>query len=251
MSIHDVACLEAKQSGRLGQGRCGIKPLCMQELELASEDAKVYKLIGPTLIKQDPVEAKSNVNKRLEFIQGELSRLDARLADYQSKAAKRQQQVIPPVPMHAAHVWLRECQRTCKPVCAADGRFTCYECLRASLLGDRPISRVKAQQTLYDSLLGTSEFLPWSGGVCFAGNDIPAGAPEAAAGSSHKASSIRRCAACTLRSLALGKLKQESATLKGTQIVGSHFALLLWAVQASMPTGIDILQKYDAVPFRP
>ena len=88
MSIHDVACLEAKQSGRLGQGRCGIKPLCMQELELASEDAKVYKLIGPTLIKQDPVEAKSNVNKRLEFIQGELSRLDARLAELSEQSGE-------------------------------------------------------------------------------------------------------------------------------------------------------------------
>ena len=63
----------------------------------------MYKLIGPTLIKQDPVEAKSNVNKRLDFIRGELSRLDSRLADYQSKAAKRQQQVICPLPVHAMH----------------------------------------------------------------------------------------------------------------------------------------------------
>ena len=68
----------------------------MQELELAHEDAKVYKLIGPTLIKQDPVEAKSNVNKRLEFIKGELSRLDTRLTAHQDKASKRQQQVTSP-----------------------------------------------------------------------------------------------------------------------------------------------------------
>ena len=68
----------------------------MQELDLAHEDAKVYKLIGPTLIKQDPVEAKSNVNKRLEFINGELSRLDARLTAHQDKASKRQQQVTLP-----------------------------------------------------------------------------------------------------------------------------------------------------------
>ena len=68
----------------------------MQELDLAHEDAKVYKLIGPTLIKQDPVEAKSNVNKRLEFINGELSRLDARLTAHQDKASKRQQQVTQP-----------------------------------------------------------------------------------------------------------------------------------------------------------
>ena len=31
----------------------------------------MFKLIGPVLIKQDLVEAKSNVTKRLEFIQNE------------------------------------------------------------------------------------------------------------------------------------------------------------------------------------
>lgn len=75
----------------------------IQELDLASEDTKVYKLIGPTLIRQDLVEAKSNVNKRLDFIKGELSRLDTRLSDYQSKASKRQQQVTQILPSHALH----------------------------------------------------------------------------------------------------------------------------------------------------
>ena len=42
-----------------------------QELEMLDEDANVYKLIGPVLIKQDLVEAKSNVGKRLEFISNE------------------------------------------------------------------------------------------------------------------------------------------------------------------------------------
>lgn len=42
-----------------------------QELEKLDEDANVFKLIGPVLIKQDLVEAKSNVGKRLEFIQNE------------------------------------------------------------------------------------------------------------------------------------------------------------------------------------
>ena len=36
----------------------------------------MYKLIGPVLIKQDLVEAKSNVQKRLEYIQNETERLD-------------------------------------------------------------------------------------------------------------------------------------------------------------------------------
>jgi chaperonin cofactor prefoldin len=32
----------------------------------------VFKLVGPVLVKQDQVEAKGNVDKRLEFIRGEM-----------------------------------------------------------------------------------------------------------------------------------------------------------------------------------
>jgi hypothetical protein len=44
----------------------------MQELELLEKDAAVYRLIGPVLLKQEPEEAKMNVVKRLEFLQGEM-----------------------------------------------------------------------------------------------------------------------------------------------------------------------------------
>lgn len=47
-------------------------PPAAQELELLTEGAAVYKLLGPMLIKQDEHEAKQNVQKRLEFIRGEL-----------------------------------------------------------------------------------------------------------------------------------------------------------------------------------
>ena len=53
----------------------------------------MFKLIGPALVKQDPVEATSNVQKRLEFINGELSRLDGKLKGYEEKSARKQQQV--------------------------------------------------------------------------------------------------------------------------------------------------------------
>jgi prefoldin beta subunit len=43
-----------------------------QELDLVGDDAKVYKLIGPVLLKQEVAEAKTNVKKRLEFINNEL-----------------------------------------------------------------------------------------------------------------------------------------------------------------------------------
>jgi len=37
-----------------------------------SEDAKIYKLVGPVLLKQDTTEAKSTVDGRLEFIEKEM-----------------------------------------------------------------------------------------------------------------------------------------------------------------------------------
>ena len=47
------------------------------------------------VVKQDPVEARSNVGKRLEFINGELSRLDSRLKALEKQAVERQQKVRP------------------------------------------------------------------------------------------------------------------------------------------------------------
>ena len=50
---------------------CKSSSWCYQELEKLDDDANVYKLVGSVLIKQDLVEAKGNVTKRLEFIQNE------------------------------------------------------------------------------------------------------------------------------------------------------------------------------------
>ena len=44
----------------------------LQELDLLEDDANVYKLIGPAMIKQDLKEAKENVNGRIKYISGEL-----------------------------------------------------------------------------------------------------------------------------------------------------------------------------------
>ena len=46
--------------------------LVLKELKLLEEDACVYKLIGPVLIKQDLDEARSTVEKRLQFIGDEM-----------------------------------------------------------------------------------------------------------------------------------------------------------------------------------
>ena len=39
-------------------------------------DSKVYKLVGPLLVKVEADEAKSNVEKRLEFIQGDIAKIE-------------------------------------------------------------------------------------------------------------------------------------------------------------------------------
>jgi len=50
------------------------------ELEKLEHDNEVYKLIGPVLIKQDPDEARSTVQKRLEYLSSELKKTDAGIA---------------------------------------------------------------------------------------------------------------------------------------------------------------------------
>ena len=62
-------------------------------MKLLGEDATVYKLIGPALIKQDPVEAKSNVETRLELIKTELGRLESQGKSLEEKRGHREKQV--------------------------------------------------------------------------------------------------------------------------------------------------------------
>ncbi|PRP73689.1 prefoldin subunit 6-like isoform 1, partial [Planoprotostelium fungivorum] len=57
-----------------------------KELELVEADGEIFKLIGPALIKQEKTEALSNVNKRLEFIKGELKKVDTTIGDLEKKS---------------------------------------------------------------------------------------------------------------------------------------------------------------------
>ena len=44
-----------------------------QEFATLAEDANIYKLVGPVLLKQETSEAKSTVEGRLDFIDKEMS----------------------------------------------------------------------------------------------------------------------------------------------------------------------------------
>ena len=54
--------------------------MVLKELELLEEEAQVFKLIGPVLVKQELVEVKNNVSKRIEFIKNDISRLGDNIA---------------------------------------------------------------------------------------------------------------------------------------------------------------------------
>lgn len=44
----------------------------MQEFQSLKDDATIYKLVGPVLLKQDTIEAKSTVDGRLDYIENEM-----------------------------------------------------------------------------------------------------------------------------------------------------------------------------------
>ncbi|KAJ7551090.1 hypothetical protein O6H91_07G133400 [Diphasiastrum complanatum] len=71
----------------------GENEMVQKELELLDEDANVYKLIGPVLVKQDLVEAKANVNKRIEYITAELRRLDGSLKSLEEQQNSKREAV--------------------------------------------------------------------------------------------------------------------------------------------------------------
>ncbi|KAL1303846.1 hypothetical protein AAFC00_000303 [Neodothiora populina] len=70
----------------------GVKQL--QEFETLAEDANIYKLVGPVLLKQDTAEAKSTVDGRLEFIGQEIKRIEKQIADIQQKSEDKKMQVF-------------------------------------------------------------------------------------------------------------------------------------------------------------
>lgn len=59
------------------------------ELDQLEDDATLYKLVGPVMIKQDLDDAKSNVENRLKYFNSELERLDKTQKDLEEKQEKQ------------------------------------------------------------------------------------------------------------------------------------------------------------------
>ncbi|KAF2144794.1 uncharacterized protein K452DRAFT_285127 [Aplosporella prunicola CBS 121167] len=64
------------------------------EFDKIADDANVYKLVGPVLLKQDKSEAVMAVKGRLEFIEKEIKRIEDQINEIQEKSEKKKMDVI-------------------------------------------------------------------------------------------------------------------------------------------------------------
>ena len=64
------------------------------EFKLLEDDANVYKLVGPVLVKQDLQEARANVDKRIDYIKEELVRVDGQTKETEKKMEAQRNKVM-------------------------------------------------------------------------------------------------------------------------------------------------------------
>ncbi|BGP14841.1 hypothetical protein JCM10213_002720 [Rhodosporidiobolus nylandii] len=65
-----------------------------KELATLTPENTVYKLVGPVLLKQDQADAKQNVDKRLEWIGGEIKRTETQLKDLETKLEAKKLEIV-------------------------------------------------------------------------------------------------------------------------------------------------------------
>ncbi|OAP65511.1 hypothetical protein AYL99_01483 [Fonsecaea erecta] len=65
-----------------------------REFESLPEDAGIYKLVGPVLLKQDKTEAVNAVDGRLDFITKEITRREDRIKELQEGSEKKRVELM-------------------------------------------------------------------------------------------------------------------------------------------------------------
>ncbi|PSS00874.1 hypothetical protein PHLCEN_2v4101 [Hermanssonia centrifuga] len=68
--------------------------LVKKEFAQLTTNNTVYKMIGPVLVPQDQTEAKNNVDKRLEFIKGDIERVEGQLKELGEKSEKKKLEIV-------------------------------------------------------------------------------------------------------------------------------------------------------------
>lgn len=68
--------------------------IVLAEFDHLSEESKIFKLTGPVLMPQDYGEAKLNVTKRLEFIEAEIKRVEAKIGEEETSMESTRSQLL-------------------------------------------------------------------------------------------------------------------------------------------------------------
>ncbi|PIL36075.1 hypothetical protein GSI_01735 [Ganoderma sinense ZZ0214-1] len=68
--------------------------LVKKEFAALTAENTVYKLVGPVLVQQDQAEAKQNVDTRLDFIRGEIKRVEGQLKDLGEKSEQKKTELV-------------------------------------------------------------------------------------------------------------------------------------------------------------
>ncbi|KAL9079101.1 MAG: hypothetical protein Q9157_001985 [Trypethelium eluteriae] len=64
-----------------------------KEFTKLADDAGIYKLVGPVLLKQDKVEATMAVDGRLDYITKEIKRVEDQIAEIQKRSEEKKVEV--------------------------------------------------------------------------------------------------------------------------------------------------------------
>jgi prefoldin beta subunit len=65
-----------------------------KEFANLTPNSTVFKLVGPVLVPQDHTEARTNVETRLEFIRGEMKRVDTQIKDSEEHLEKKKLELV-------------------------------------------------------------------------------------------------------------------------------------------------------------
>ncbi|KAJ3734721.1 prefoldin subunit 6 [Lentinula guzmanii] len=68
--------------------------LVKKEFAVLTPKNIIYKQIGPVLVKQDQAEAKTTVDTRLNFIRGEITRIEKQLKDIEIVSEKKKSEIV-------------------------------------------------------------------------------------------------------------------------------------------------------------
>ncbi len=66
----------------------------LKEFEVLEDDAVVWKMTGPLMVKQDRGEANDNVSKRLDFIKLELEKLEEGIKSKETVFESKREELV-------------------------------------------------------------------------------------------------------------------------------------------------------------